>query len=116
VNRREGAARQRPPGAWHSPIDLTTLTLNALWVAGLAVLLAAVSYHRWLAGQTSRSLRAVLSERSWTIPSCTGMVLTSIGFGYGLGTEWWERAIWSAIAVIFGYRLVAACRSERNAK
>ena len=96
-------------------IDWVNVALNALWIFGLAIILAAFSYHHWLAGETSCRLRDVLSYRSWKIPFSTGMLLTCIGFGYGVADRRWERAIWTALALAFAYQLaVDLPRRRRN--
>ena len=95
-------------------MDWVNLALNALWIGGLSIILASFSYHRWLAAETSRRLRDVLSQSSWTIPFSAGMSLTCVGFGYGLADRWWERAIWTALALVFAYQLVTDLRQERR--
>ena len=95
-------------------IDWANLALNALWIVGLASILAAYSYHRWLAAETSRRLRDVLSQRSGKIPFSAGMSLICVGFAYGLADRWWERAIWTAFALVFAYQLVTDVRQERR--
>jgi hypothetical protein len=95
-------------------IDWVNVALNALWIFGLAIILAAFSYHHWLAAETSSRLRDVLSSRSWQIPFATGMLLACIGFGYGIADRRWERALWTALALAFAYQLVVALRQPRR--
>src|SRR5438477_5766834 len=95
-------------------IDWINVALNALWVVGLSVILAAFSYHHWLAAESSRPLRDVLSRPSWTVPFSAGMALTCLGFGYGLGSRWWERAIWTALAIVFTYELLTNLRQRQR--
>src|SRR5262249_50080933 len=100
------------PRGWNTTIDVVALFFHALWIAGLAVLLAAFSYHRWLAAQTGRTFRSMLALRSWNIASNAGLMVTSVGFGYGLGTRWWERALWTVLAGAFAHRCAVAARRE----
>ena len=93
-------------------IDWLTVSLSALWITGFAILLAAFSYHHWLAAETSRRLRDVLTERSWKVPRSVGGVLICIGFGYGVADRWWERVVWTGLAVIFAYWLMTDLRRQ----
>jgi hypothetical protein len=91
-------------------IDWVDLGFNALWILGLAILLAAFSYQRWLAYECGRSLRAVLSQRSWRLTFTGGMLLVCGGVAGGIVERWWERMIWTALGTVFGYRLVLVLR------
>ena len=86
-------------------IDWLSVALNAFWIAGLAVILAAFSYHQWLAAETSRRLPAVLTQPSWKIPYSAGMLLTCLGFGFGVTTRWWERTAWTLLALSYAFEL-----------
>jgi hypothetical protein len=44
-------------------IDWVDLGFNALWILGLAILLAAFSYQRWLAYEYGRGRREVQWQR-----------------------------------------------------
>ena len=94
-------------------IDWVNVVLNAIWILGLSIILAAFSYHHWLAAKTSRPLRQVLSQPSWTVPFSSGMVLACVGFGYGVEDRSWERAVWTALALVFVYHLVIDLRHPR---
>ena len=95
-------------------IDWVNVALNALWILGLSTILAAFSYHHWLAGETSRRLRDVLAQPSWKLPFTVGMVLTCVGFGYGLAEPWWARTLWTALAIACGGHLVIVLRQSRK--
>ena len=95
-------------------VDWVSAVVNALWIVGLAIILAAFSYHQWLAGETSRRLRDVLSQPSWKILFAAGMVLTCVGVGYGLAEQWWEKPIWTTLAISFGWQLVMVFRQGRK--
>jgi hypothetical protein len=96
-------------------IDWVNVALNALWIFGVAVLLAAVSYHRWLAAETSRRLRDVLSRSSWKISFSAGMSLICAGVGYGLADRWWEHLVWTGLLIVFLYQLATDVREGRKA-
>ena len=95
-------------------IDWVNIALNALWILGLSTILAAFSYHRWLAGETSRRLRDVLAQPSWRLPFTVGMALTCVGFGYGLAVRWWEKTIWTALALSYAWQFVMVLRHRRK--
>ncbi len=95
-------------------IDWVNVALNALWILGLSILLAAFSYHHWLAGESSRRLRDVLAQPSFKLPFAAGMVLTCLGFGYGLSERWWEKGIWTALALFYTYELAMRLRRSRS--
>lgn len=95
-------------------IDWVSLALNALWIVGLAVILAAFSYHDWLARETARRRREVMAQPSWTLPFSAGLLLTCVGVGYGLGGRWWEKATWTILAISFGWQFVMVLRQVRK--
>lgn len=91
-------------------IDWVALGFNALWMLGLAILLAAFSYHRWLAHEYGRALRDVLSQRSWKLTFTSAMLLVCGGVAGGIVERWWERMIWTALGAAYGYKLVIVLR------
>jgi hypothetical protein len=95
-------------------IDWTRVALNALWILGLSIVLAAFSHHQGLATGKPVRLRAIWPQRSWQIPFSAGMLLTCVGFAYGLSDRWWQTAIWTALALVFAVRLGKTARSGRG--
>ena len=95
-------------------IDWVNVALNALWILGLSIILAAFSYHQWLAGETASRLRELWLQPSWQIPFSAGMLLTSIGLGYGVAERWWEKVIWTSVAVFYASDLVRIVRRGRH--
>ena len=92
-------------------IDWWMVAANGLWILGLSVLLAAFSYHDWLAGRTGRRRRDLFKECSFRFPWTTGMLLVCAGWGLGQAARWWEKSLWFVLAGWFGWemcRLVAA--------
>jgi hypothetical protein len=84
-------------------IDWYFVFSNSLWIFGLSVVLAAFSYHHWLAGERGRRLRQQFREPGWILPFAAGMFLTSVGLGMLESARWWERIIWLALAVSFAW-------------
>ena len=91
-------------------IDWVNVALNAFWILGLAIILAAFSYHQWLARETASRLRELWSQPSWQIPFSAGMLLTCIGLGYGVAERWWERTIWTTLAATCAVQLAMGLR------
>ena len=62
-------------------------------------MVAASSYHYWLAGQENRQLRLQFSERGFLKPIWLGLVFIGIGL-IGTSQQSWEMAIWSVLTLI----------------
>ena len=77
-----------------------TVVSHALWIAGLAVLLAAFSWRRWAAGEGRETRRSGLALNLGLILVCGGLAAT--------GRGWWERIVWGLLALS---RLVWVVRS-----
>ena len=60
-------------------IDWLTVVAHGFWIAGLALILAALSYYYWLAGQEGRSLRRELAGPSFQKLLLVGLLLVGIG-------------------------------------
>ena len=95
-----------------SLIDWWLVASSALWIMGLSVLLAAFSYHDWLAHETGRRLRDQFKTRTWRIPFSLGMALFCTGLAATRGAAWWERLLWGALALSFGWQLTQHLRSR----
>ena len=80
-------------------INWQSVILNSFWVLGLALVLAASSYHYWLAGQENRQLRLQLSERGFLRPIWLGLLFIGIGL-IGTSQQSWEIAIWGVLTLI----------------
>jgi len=60
-------------------INWLTIVAHGFWIAGLALILAALSYYTWLAGQAGRSLRRELAGASFQRVALIGVLLVGIG-------------------------------------
>ena len=80
-------------------ISWQSVIFNGFWVLGLALMLAAISYHSWLAEQENRKLRLQLSERGFLRPIWLGLLFIGIGL-IGTSQQSWEMAIWGFITLI----------------
>ena len=93
-------------------IDWYLVATSALWILGASILLAAFSYHQWLAGERGRRLRDQWRERSWQRASAAGMLLFCLGFGLSGGSRWWERVAWLVLATVFAVQGFHALRQR----
>ncbi len=80
-------------------INWQSLIFNSLWISGLAILLAAFSYHYWAASEQGRKLREQLSRPGFLGFFWLAMLLVSLGL-LGTSQEPWEMAIWGGMALI----------------
>ena len=72
-------------------------------------MLAAFSYHYWLAGQENRQLRLQLSERGFLRPTWLGILFVGIGL-IGTSQQSWEMAMWSVLTLIALVSLIGLFR------
>lgn len=87
-------------------IDWYMVAANGLWIAGLSVVVAAFSYHDWIARETSRRRRNLFKQRSWQLPWTSGMCLTCVGWGLSQGARWWETWLWLVLGGWFAWDLI----------
>jgi hypothetical protein len=95
-------------------IDLWLVLSNGLWLAGLALLLAAVSWAWWAAGVDGVRFGAALARPPARWASALGVIGVCAGLA-ATGASWWERALWAALAVGELVHVVAS-RSRRLAR
>jgi hypothetical protein len=86
---------------------------NSFWIVGLALLLAAFSYHYDAAQRQGRALRRQLQQRSFTLAAWLSATLVSIGLA-GTSDRLWESAIWLAFTIYGIANFAAAWRSTEN--
>jgi hypothetical protein len=80
-------------------INWQSLFFNSLWVVGLSLLLAAFSYHAWLATENDRKLWTQLSQPGFIRWVWTAVLLVSIGL-LGVSQQLWEIILWAVMALI----------------
>ena len=88
-------------------IDVSSMLANGLWVAGLALLLATLSWahwrasrEHWRASRERRTLRAELHRPATGRTLNAGMVLFCAGLA-ATGRRWWEWVLWGLLALGF---------------
>ena len=78
---------------------------NALWICGLAVLLATLSMVHFEVRARGERLRNRLGEREPHMAIAIGLILFCAGLLL-IGDTWWEKGIWAAFGVLGIVRLV----------
>jgi phosphatidylserine synthase len=92
-------------------IDWVMVAANALWILGLAIGLATLSYASWEAWATHETFRQRLAK-----PAAQG-VLALAGFLFCMGlaaTSWvlWQTAVWLILGVLFLWQAWLAFRNR----
>jgi hypothetical protein len=81
-------------------IDWYSVGFSALWIFGLSLDLAALSFAYYLAKQHERGFRQALESRACRIMIALGLVLFCLGWT-GSVTVLWERIVWAVLGLIF---------------
>jgi len=80
-------------------IDWFSVFINSFWIVGLAILLAAFSYHNWQAEIENRRLREQLERPSFQRFFWISFTLIGIGLA-GTSQRSWETAVWIAFTLL----------------
>lgn len=87
-------------------LDWPLLLRSALWIVGLSIVLAALSYTWWwnsIAGRRGLSTPRFLAPASLGFALfCSGLALSS--------QRWWERALWGLLCALFVVQLALYIR------
>lgn len=86
-------------------IDTWGVLANSLWIAGLAILLAALSWAHWMASVKSSRLRVALAGSAARRMRSLGSFLFCAGLA-ATGRAWWEWALWGGLTLWFAVRTV----------
>jgi len=90
-------------------IDWPWVVFSALWLTGLAVLLATCGFADYLAAQRQMRTRSVLSWPGSLAAIYAGCLLFCLGL-LGTAPAWWQQALWALLAAAFAYLAWAAWR------
>lgn len=77
-------------------IDVWGVIFNALWILGLAVLLAVWSYASYEARRIRRKTRTVLEGLGYALALDAGLLLFLAGMA-ATEDRWWARVLWIVI-------------------
>ena len=87
-------------------INWQSLIFNSFWILGAAILLAAVSYHYWAAGEEGRGLWQQLRRPDFLRFLWLACIFLGIGLA-GTSRTWWETALWVGFTLVSGLMLVS---------
>ena len=93
----------------HGLIDWRQAGLDAVWIAGLAIVSAAASYYWWRAASSGRGI-GVLDDAGWRMSSRAGACLACGGWGLAHADRWWTQGLWVAAALSLAWDGVRAAR------
>ena len=85
-------------------IDIGSLAANALWILGLALILAALSWTNWVAARERIPFRSALSRTGVRRTLDGGLVLLCAGLT-ATGRTRWEQILWGVLVVGFLVKL-----------
>ena len=83
-------------------IDWLALAFSALWILGLALVLATLSFASYQAHEERVRLRQALSQPRFSVPISVGLLLVCVGMSYG-AQPLWQRFLWLLLAAAFAY-------------
>jgi len=92
-------------------IDWRLVVFSALWILGLSVLLATLSFADYTAHTERVRLREALGRRGYQAAIYAGLTLFAFGLS-GTARAWWETGIWVLLAVAGGYLTWRAWRQR----
>jgi len=94
-------------------IDWIGVATNSLWLLGLAVCLATLSYADWRARRASLRLRQVMEQPAFRLALWSGLAIFCVGVALA-GGRWWERTLWGVLAVMSAVEVGQAGRALRT--
>ena len=83
-------------------INWPMVAFAALWIIGLAVILSALGFAYYEAGQADEKLRARLRRPIFQRALNAGLTLFCLGM-IGSADALWERVLWGLFAVAFAF-------------
>lgn len=94
-------------------INWFSVVANGFWLAGLAIVLAGLSYYYWLATQMRRPLREVLGSSPFQRVAVSGLLL--VGIGLVLTADGvWQIIPALALILVCAVALVTLYRTSEN--
>lgn len=95
-------------------IDVWGVIANSLWILGLAVLLAVLSWTHWVASTEGNRIRDALKRPRIQQALDLGLFLFCAGLA-ATGRTWWERILWGLLAAVWIFQAWLAERKKRYA-
>jgi len=95
-------------------IDLWKVLASGLWILGLAVILAGLSWAHWIAATAGIRLGAALRRPDVQRVLDVGLALFCVGLA-ATGRARWEQVLWGALAVAWGVHAGMVGRKREQA-
>lgn len=92
---------------------IVSVLKNSIWIAGLALVLAAFSYADWQAAQRHVKLRALLNAAGFQLSLSAGLFLVSLSLLL-LTSIWWEQLTWFVFGAIFAWQVWTIHREQHE--
>ena len=92
-------------------IDWGNLAANALWIGGLSLALAALSFAAWEAGTLKEKIATRLGRPGYRAALNLAAVLVCLGLA-GTAGRWWESGLWLLLGVAFLAQTIMAFRKK----
>ena len=74
-------------------IDWWNVLTHALWIVGLAIALAALSYTEWTSSRAGEGIAVTLKRIVREPVFLLGLALACLGAGLSVAV-WWQRVLW----------------------
>ena len=81
-------------------IDWYSVGFGALWIFGMGLMTATLSFANYLASQQKRRFKQVLEMPACRIIINLGLVFFCLGWAGGMSAIW-ERLLWAVLALMF---------------
>jgi len=94
-------------------IDWYNLVMNAFWILGCAVALAALSYTSWAASATGEKFRVSVGQQNIQLILSFAGVLFCVGLA-GTSDIIWQRILWIILGVGFVAQIVMEIVKSRK--
>jgi hypothetical protein len=94
-------------------IDWYLVGFGALWILGLGLVTASLSFAYYLASQQKQRFRQALEIPACRIMINLGLVLFCLGFAGNVSTIW-ERLLWAVLALIFAVQIWQARKLSKT--
>ena len=91
-------------------LDVSSVALNTLWIAGCALILAAFSYSSWLAHVRGLRTRQMLDTRTFQLPLAIGLGLGSLGM-FVPSRGWLEHLLWAILFLLSVWRILRSAQT-----
>ncbi|HDN79462.1 MAG TPA: hypothetical protein ENG33_03215 [Chloroflexi bacterium] len=90
-------------------IDWWGVFRNSLWILGLSIILATLSYADWWAKEQKQRFRDVIGLARFQGAISTGLAFFCAGLSL-CSDRWWERGLWALFTLWFIYQAVTMLR------